>query len=91
MVEAVAQSRGRVHHSPRELFRIISLLAQEGQDGELGRLFGLAHNLRVDFYEDWLPPDQVDDGASAVREFVEKLRPKSCNSGVVILAHPDDR
>ena len=76
MVEAVAQSRGRVHDSHRELFRSISLLAQEGQDGELGRFFGLAHNLHANFYENWLPPDQAEDGASAVREFVQKLRPK---------------
>ena len=73
MVKATAESRGWVHDTHRHLFRVISSLAEGGQDGELGRLFGLAHNLHVNFYVDWLPRDHVQDGASAVRELVRRL------------------
>ncbi len=75
IVKAVASSRGWAHDSHRQLFRIISLLAQEGQDGEIRTLFGLAHNLHVNFYDDYLPPDQVQDGAAAVRELIQRLNP----------------
>ena len=75
MVKAAASERGWVHDSHRQLFQVVSYPAQESQDGGLRRPFGLAHNLHINFYEDWLPPDQVEDGASAVRELVQKLQP----------------
>ena len=75
MVKAVSKSRDWVHDSHRHLFRIVSLLSQEGQDGESKRLVSLAHHVHTNFYENWLHPDQVKDRASAVRELVLRLPP----------------
>ncbi|MBI2648831.1 MAG: hypothetical protein HYW93_04160 [Thaumarchaeota archaeon] len=40
----------------------------------LPRLFNAANSLHMNFYEDWLPPEIVSDGARAVTELVQKLK-----------------
>ena len=75
MVKAVAEARGWDHGSHRLLFRTVSRLVQEGAPPELGGRFGHAHNLHVNFYEGWLPPDQVQWSAQEVRRLVSELQP----------------
>jgi HAMP domain-containing protein len=72
MVKAVAATRGWSHSSHRELYRIISNLAQETGRRELIRLFGSASALHTNFYEDWMPPDHVEELASQVKELVQE-------------------
>ena len=73
MVKSVAATRGWSHSSHRELYRIISNLAQETGRRELNRLFGSASALHMNFYEDWFTPDQVEDLATQVKELVHEL------------------
>ena len=73
MVKAVAETRGWSHSSHRELYRIISNLAQETGRKELNQLFGSASALHMNFYEDWFTPDQVEDLASQVKDLEQDL------------------
>jgi len=73
MVKAIAEKRGWPHDGHRELYRTVSRLAQETGQQELNRSFGSAGQLHVNFYEDWLPPDQVVELATQVRELLDEL------------------
>jgi len=74
MVKAVAEQRGWSHGSHRDLYRVINRLVQETDQQELGNVFLLASQLHVNFYEDWLLPDQVTGVAPQIRELINRLR-----------------
>jgi hypothetical protein len=74
MVKAIAEGRGWPHGSHRDLYRVISRLVQETGRQELGNVFLLASQLHVNFYEDWLLPDQVTGAAPQIRELINSLR-----------------
>ena len=67
MVKAVAEVRDWSHGSHRQLYQVISRLAREDGHRELVLLFGSAGQLHMNFYEEWLPPDQVEEMAAQVR------------------------
>lgn len=73
MAKAIAEQRGWPHGAHRDLNRAISRMAQETGRRELIRLFRLAGDLHTNFYEDWLPPDQVAELAASVRELLDEL------------------
>lgn len=74
MVKAIAERRGWPHDSHRELYRVIGRLVQETGQQELSQSFLLASQLHVNFYEDWLLPDQVTGFAPQIRELINRLR-----------------
>ena len=73
MVKAIAGKRGWPHHGHRELHRAISRLSQETGSRKLIRLFGSPGYLHTNFFEDWLPADQVEELAAPVRELVSEV------------------
>ena len=75
MVKAVAQERGWPHDSHRELFRIVSRLRGETGDSSIAGLFGLAHNLHINFYENWEEAQYVVDSLDDVERFLDLLEP----------------
>ncbi len=75
MVKAVAEERGRPHDTHRLLFRIVSALTQETGDTQLPRMFGQAHNLHINFYENWLAPEDVQLYLQDVQTLLSKLEP----------------
>lgn len=74
MVKAIADQRGWPHDGHRDLYRVINRLVQETGRQELGNVFLLASQLHVNFYEDWLLPDQVTGAAPQIRELINSLR-----------------
>ena len=72
-VKAVAESRGWSHNSHRDLYEAVGRIARERAHTELVELFGLAGHLHTNFYEDWLPADQVVQLAARVDELVDSL------------------
>ena len=72
-VKAIADQRGWEHRGHRDLYRVISRLVEETGRPELIRLFGSAGHLHTNFYEDWLPPDQVTELADQVRVLLQEL------------------
>ena len=73
MVKGVAESRGWAHAGHRELFLVVNRLTEETGDPELRTLFDIANSLHINFYENWMPRDWIEDRAERVKEFLEKL------------------
>jgi len=67
-VKAVAEARGWPHGSHRELYNVITRLEQETAQDRLGELFSIANARHQNFYEEWMPLDEVQRRAANVQE-----------------------
>lgn len=75
MVKAIAEERGRYHRSHRVLYQIIDDLMGETGDPDLTRIFQVASDLHINYYERWLPVATVRRGVADVQVLVDKLEP----------------
>ena len=75
MVKSVAEQRGWEHRNHAALYNVISRLVAETGDDEIRRLFAVAGNLHVNFYENWDNAPNVAAGLQDVRHFLDKLEP----------------
>ena len=75
MVKAVADERGWPHDGHRRLYGVVGALVSETGDPHLSRLFQVAGNLHVNFYENWFPADTVRLSLEDVQELLDKLEP----------------
>ncbi len=73
MVKAVASERGWRHDNHVLLFQAVRALDSETGGSELLGLFAQAHNLHINFYEDWLTPEIVQRDLDNVLQFVARL------------------
>ncbi|MDE2988009.1 MAG: PaREP1/PaREP8 domain-contain protein [Chloroflexi bacterium] len=73
LVKAVAEARGWRHEGHRELWWALAQLADETNDGEMRRQFGLAGALHTNYYEAWLDEKAVAQYLGEVEQLVEKL------------------
>jgi hypothetical protein len=73
MVKGVAEKRGWRHDGHRELYQVVTRLAQETSDSELGVLFSVAKALHSNFYEHWMTKEVIEEDLARVREFLRKL------------------
>ena len=73
MVKAVAEDRGWRHASPDNLYRVISRLAGETSDKQLGRLFRSADALHWNAYEGWFTTAFVAGGLEDAEEIIRRL------------------
>ena len=73
MVKAVSQRRGWPHDGHAALFQAVSRLSDETGDAQLVRLFQIANSLHINFYENWVPSETVQESLVAVGELVAKL------------------
>ena len=73
IVKAVASERGWRHDNHVLLFQAVRALDSETGGSELLGLFAQAHNLHINFYEDWLTSEIVQRDLDNVRHFVTKL------------------
>lgn len=73
-LKAVAAKEGRELRSHGELWRFLSELRQRTGDEELGLLWRSANALHVNFYENWMPLQEVGLDLERVRRFVERLK-----------------
>ena len=75
ILKAIAEQRGWDHHRHRHFHRAASRLRAETGDGEIRRLFDSASALHENFYENDMPPDEVDDRLDDVAALMDKLLP----------------
>jgi len=73
MVKAVAESKGWSHNGHAQLFRVVRQLVEEMDDRELALLFRSANSLHINFYERWMTPEDVEEGAEDVNLLLQKL------------------
>ncbi len=72
-VKAVGEAKGWPHNAHRELYNIIDRLERETGQRRLGELFAIANALHQNFYEWWMPLEQVRERAAAIQELREAL------------------
>jgi HEPN domain-containing protein len=72
IVKAVAAKAGKELKSRGDLWRFVSEIA--GGDRELRRLWSRANSLHQNFYEGWMPPEDVRYAVEDVKQFVERLK-----------------
>jgi len=74
MVKGVAARRGAPLGTHRSVAEFVSVLHRERPEWRLMDAFKHAESLHVNFYEDHLPADHVEESGKAVRKGVERLR-----------------
>jgi len=72
MVKAVAAKKEKELRSHGDLWQFVSEIA--GEDRELRRLWSTANSLHQNFYEGWMPPEDVRYAVEDVKQFVERLK-----------------
>lgn len=74
IVKAIAEREGKELRSHGELWRYVSNLRKRYNDEEIRTLWDGANSLHMNFYENWLPLDEVEVRVRDVKRFVEKLK-----------------
>ncbi|MGB9760349.1 MAG: PaREP1 family protein [Fervidicoccus fontis] len=74
MVKALAAKEGKALRGRGELWSYVDELAEKLGDVELRRLWRTANALHQNFYENWMPPRDVEYAVKDVEVLVEKLR-----------------
>jgi HEPN domain-containing protein len=74
MVKALAAREGGELRSHAALWDYVDELAEKLKDVELRHLWGTANALHQNFYENWMPPREVELSVRDVKTFLEKLR-----------------
>jgi len=73
-VKAVAASRGLVLGTHRGIAEFVSRLHKEHPEWKLIDAFAHAERLHINFYEDHLPGDQVEESRRVVEEAVNRFK-----------------
>ncbi|MDE0168043.1 MAG: PaREP1 family protein [bacterium] len=73
MVKSIAEARGWPHNGHHELWRVANRLVDETGDRDIRTAFGLAGALHTNFYEGWLPRENVEDYLDQVANLLSKL------------------
>ena len=73
MVKSVAEQRGWAHQSHAALYQVVRQLADETGDEDIRRLFDVAGNLHVNFYENWNNAANVARGLDDMARFLDRL------------------
>ena len=74
LVKAAAESRGWQHQGHRDLWRALHRIADETEDEDMRRQFGLAGALHTNYYEHWLDERSVEGYLEEVEQLVAKLK-----------------
>ena len=80
IVKSVAARRGWEHRSHAALYRVIRRLADETRDEDIRRLFDVAGNLHVNFYENWNNAANVTDSLDDIAQFLDIMEPLAAPS-----------
>ena len=74
MVKALAAKEGEELRSHAGLWEYVDRLAEKLRDAELRHLWRTANTLHQNFYENWMPPREVELSVRDIKAFIEKLR-----------------
>ena len=72
-VKAICEERGWRHVSHRDLRNAAKTLSREANDHEIRLLFDAVNTLHKNFYEDFYNVEEVSEGLTDVRRFIDKL------------------
>ena len=72
-VKAAAEQRGWKHNGHAYLHRVVNEIVAENGDRRLNDAFQAANRLHINFYENTLGRDQIDDIAQIVSTLVDMI------------------
>lgn len=75
ILKSIALRRGKRLRSHSALSRFITDLSKELNDNSLLTLYNAANGLHQNFYEDWLTPKAVIQGAKDIKRLIKRLSP----------------
>ena len=75
IVKAIAELRGWTHDNHGALYAVIDRVVHETGNDDIRRLFSVAGQLHVNFYENWMSSDHVQGGLDDVRRLLVLLQP----------------
>ncbi len=73
IAKSVAANNGIRPGAHKSLTRFVAELDEEHPKLNLATGFGIADNLHINFYEDWLDPKMVLKHAEVVKDFISKM------------------
>ena len=73
MLKAVAAERGWPHGQHRQLYIIARNVAEEVGDDDLRTAFRTASDLHANFYEGYMPADEIAYSLTKVTQLVERV------------------
>jgi len=74
IVKAAAAKEGKELRSHATLWEYVDTLAEKLEDPELRHLWRTANTLHQNFYENWMPPREVELSVKDTKNLLEKLR-----------------
>ena len=77
MIKAVAEARGWQHYGHRELFQVVHRLVEETGDEEFRDLFDIANSLHINFYENRMDSQWIENRTERIGNLLNKLEPLS--------------
>ena len=75
MLKAIAEQRGWAHRSHRHIRQVAIRLVRETGDREIDRMYRVASDLHINFYEDGDSPSDVRQGLDDIHRLLDKLEP----------------
>ena len=75
IIKAIAFKRGKTLRSHEAISRYIVELSKEINDKSILTYFSVANGLHQNFYEDWLAPEILIEGAKDIEKLIKKLKP----------------
>ena len=73
IIKAVAEQRGLYHRTHRALYEIVDALVRETGDDDIRRLFAVASDMHINFYENEHSRRWVEASIGDVERFVGKV------------------
>ena len=74
VIKAVAAKRGEELRSHKDVWEYATRISRETGDDKLLKLFHVANSLHVNFYENWMTKEAVENGIRAVEELIKRSR-----------------
>jgi hypothetical protein len=74
IIKAIAVKEGRELRSHAALWEYADILAEKIKDSEFRYLWRTANALHQNFYENWMPPREVEFSIKDIKNLIEKLK-----------------
>ena len=90
-IKALGTVRGLPHRDHRELRLVANDIVNETGQRRIRELFAIAESIHANFYEAWMPPDEVGAGIEYMKELIDLLEQVPTPNGSVPVRPPRER
>ncbi len=90
-VKSLASLRGLPHESHREIRIAVNHIVSETGWRQIRPLFAVAEGMHANFYEAWMPEEEIGDGIESVKELLALLESVPPSNGDTSIRPPRAR